>query len=79
MGKPLVGNPNREDSRRLKAGVAELADATDSKSVARKGVWVRSPPPALIPHTPAPEESCPPGPRPSSVRDRNRFRKYFVA
>ena len=27
------------------AGVAELADATDSKSVARKGVWVRPPPP----------------------------------
>ena len=30
------------------AGVAELADATDSKSVARKGVWVRSPPPAIV-------------------------------
>ena len=27
------------------AGVAELADATDSKSVSRKGVWVRPPPP----------------------------------
>jgi LmbE family N-acetylglucosaminyl deacetylase len=26
--------------------VAELADATDSKSVSRKGVWVRPPPPA---------------------------------
>jgi len=25
--------------------VAELADATDSKSVSRKGVWVRPPPP----------------------------------
>jgi hypothetical protein len=30
------------------AGVAELADATDSKSVSRKGVWVRPPPPALF-------------------------------
>ena len=30
------------------AGVAELADATDSKSVARKGVWVRPPPPAPL-------------------------------
>ncbi len=28
------------------AGVAELADALDSKSSTRKGVWVRSPPPA---------------------------------
>ena len=27
------------------AGVAELADATDSKSVSSKGVWVRPPPP----------------------------------
>lgn len=25
-----------------------MADATDSKSVARKGVWVQVPPPALI-------------------------------
>ena len=36
--------------RRLKilnAGVSELADETDSKSVIRKGVWVRVPPPAL--------------------------------
>ena len=35
--------------RRLKninAGVSELADETDSKSVIRKGVWVRVPPPA---------------------------------
>jgi hypothetical protein len=30
----------------FQAGVAELADATDSKSVSRKGVWVRPPPPA---------------------------------
>lgn len=29
------------------AGVAELVDATDSKSVARKGVRVRVPPPVL--------------------------------
>lgn len=28
------------------AGVAELADALDSKSGTRKGVWVRPPPPA---------------------------------
>jgi hypothetical protein len=30
----------------FQADVAELADATDSKSVARKGVWVRPPPSA---------------------------------
>ena len=30
------------------AGVAELADALDSKSSDRKIVWVRSPPPALL-------------------------------
>ena len=29
------------------AGVAELAYAMDSKSIARKGLWVRVPPPAL--------------------------------
>jgi hypothetical protein len=29
------------------AGVAELADALDSKSSGRKVVWVRAPPPAL--------------------------------
>ena len=29
------------------AGVSELADETDSKSVIRKGVWVRVPPPAI--------------------------------
>ena len=28
------------------AGVAELADAADSKSAGRKVVWVRVPPPA---------------------------------
>ena len=28
------------------AGVSELADETDSKSVIRKGVWVQVPPPA---------------------------------
>ena len=28
------------------AGVAELADALDSKSSTRKSVWVRTPPPA---------------------------------
>jgi hypothetical protein len=31
----------------LFAGVAELADALDSKSSDRKIVWVRSPPPAF--------------------------------
>jgi hypothetical protein len=31
----------------FRAGVAELADALDSKSSDRKIVWVRSPPPAL--------------------------------
>ena len=30
------------------AGVAELADALDSKSSDRKIVWVRAPPPALF-------------------------------
>lgn len=30
----------------LLAGVLELADETDSKSVVREGVWVRVPPPA---------------------------------
>ena len=30
------------------AGVLELADETDSKSVAREGVWVRVPPPACM-------------------------------
>ena len=29
------------------AGVAELADALDSKSSGRKAVWVRAPPPAM--------------------------------
>ena len=29
------------------AGVAELADALDSKSSGRKAVWVRAPPPAI--------------------------------
>jgi hypothetical protein len=31
-----------------KAGVAELADALDSKSSGREAVWVRAPPPALL-------------------------------
>ena len=31
-----------------KAGVAELADALDSKSSGRKAVWVRAPPPAIF-------------------------------
>src|SRR6202030_4447767 len=30
------------------AGVAELADALDSKSSGRKAVWVRAPPPAGV-------------------------------
>ena len=43
--------------RRLKninAGVSELADETDSKSVIRKGVWVRVPPPAPNQYNPNP-------------------------
>jgi hypothetical protein len=32
---------------KVKAGVAELADALDSKSSGRKVVWVRAPPPAM--------------------------------
>ena len=48
------------------AGVAELADALDSKSSTRKSVWVRTPPPALSPAIPdqAPRltEHRPPGP-----------------
>lgn len=31
-----------------KAGMSELADETDSKSVIRKGVWVRVPLPAVV-------------------------------
>ena len=31
----------------LHAGVSELADEADSKSVARRGVWVQVPPPAF--------------------------------
>ena len=34
-------------SRKASAGVSELADDADSKSVAREGVWVRVPPPAV--------------------------------
>jgi DNA-directed RNA polymerase specialized sigma24 family protein len=34
----------------LNAGVAELADALDSKSSGRKAVWVRAPPPANRPN-----------------------------
>jgi hypothetical protein len=34
--------------RLLAAGVAELADALDSKSSGRKAVWVRAPPPATM-------------------------------
>ena len=33
--------------KNINAGVSELADETDSKSVIRKGVWVRVPPPAF--------------------------------
>ena len=35
-----------QDFENRNAGVSELADETDSKSVIRKGVWVRVPPPA---------------------------------
>jgi hypothetical protein len=37
----------RKTVRCYVAGVAELADALDSKSSDRKIVWVRAPPPAL--------------------------------
>ena len=40
-------DPMRRDNDAGDAGVAELADAMDSKSIARKGVGVRVPPPAL--------------------------------
>jgi hypothetical protein len=38
------------DSHISKAGVAELADALDSKSSTRKSVWVRPPPPVFFPY-----------------------------
>ena len=38
---------NVESRLSTSAGVAELADALDSKSSARKGVWVQVPPPVL--------------------------------
>ena len=37
----------------ISAGVAELADAADSKSADRKIVWVRVPPPAVMEKTPS--------------------------
>ena len=37
------------ESNLAEAGVAELADALDSKSSDRKIVWVRAPPPANFP------------------------------
>ena len=37
----------KNQSVSLKPGVAELADALDSKSSARKGVWVQVPPSVL--------------------------------
>ena len=40
--------------KNINAGVSELADETDSKSVIRKGVWVRVPPPAPNPYNPNP-------------------------
>jgi hypothetical protein len=37
-----------------------MADAADSKSVARKGVWVRLPPPAIQPVRSFPRATNPP-------------------
>src|SRR5204862_439524 len=42
----FAGSVTSRDGRY--AGMAELADATDLKSVTRKGVWVRLPLPALV-------------------------------
>ena len=36
------------DGQPLTSRSGEMADATDSKSVARKGVWVQVPPPVLL-------------------------------
>ena len=52
-------SPHRHPSTiHTPAGVAELVDAPDSKSGARKGVWVRAPPPRVgepgFPHEPPP-------------------------
>ena len=44
---PCASPPGVIESSGNGAGVAELADATDSKSVSRKGVWVRVPPSVL--------------------------------
>ena len=38
----------------IHAGVLELVDEADSKSVASDGVWVRVPPPAPNPYNPNP-------------------------
>jgi len=53
---------------KLKAGVAELADAPDSKSGIRKDVWVRAPPPVDL-------ENVSPGPGCSraTIRRRKKF------
>ena len=44
----VVGEDHYQALNWALAGVAELADALDSKSSARKGVWVRVPPSVLI-------------------------------
>ena len=44
---PCASRPGVIESPGTGAEVAELADATDSKSVSRKGVWVRVPPSVL--------------------------------
>jgi hypothetical protein len=44
----LAGESRIVSLRSRNAGVAELADALDSKSSDRKIVWVRAPPPAIF-------------------------------
>ena len=50
---PISRTGHREqDVENIDAGVLELVDEADSKSVASDGVWVRVPPPAPNPYNP---------------------------